>query len=119
MRTYEVELEGTYPLLMHWDNIEWADAMTKWKDTAQNKKYSRAGDDRTPAFRWIGAVYHDGEHVVAPSDNVSRCLLDGGAMVPVPGGRGGKTFKAQTQSGMRIQDPFCELKCNGKVIEWR
>lgn len=116
---YRVRLVGITPLLMHWDNIEWADAMDKWKASAANKKESKAGDDRTPAYRWIGCLYHDGHNVSMFSDNVSRCVLDAAAMVPVPGARGNKTFKAQTQSGMRIDDPFISFRVNGNPIPWK
>lgn len=74
--------------------------MDEWRTSAANKKASKAGDDRSPAWRWIGSLYQDGEHIIIPSDNVMRCLMEAGAMVPVPGGRGNKTFKSQTQSGI-------------------
>lgn len=99
-RTYEIVINGKSPLIMHHDNIVWADDMDAWKANPANKKISRAGDDRTPAWRWIGALYHDGEHVTMQVDNIMRCLMEGGAMVPVPGAKGNKTFKSQTQSGI-------------------
>lgn len=120
LRTYAVELEGLTPLLMHWDNIEWADEMDAWKADPHNKKSSKAGDDRSPAFRWIGSVYHDGEVVCVASDNLSRCFMEGGVMVPVPGGRSGKTFKAQTQSGMKVDEMHVPLRINGGgTIPWK
>ena len=100
MRTSTITITGTTPLVMHADNIDWADEMAAWKDRKENKTKSKAGDDRTPAFRWIGALYHDGEHVCLPAENFMRCLMEAGAQVPVPGGRSGKTFKSQTQSGI-------------------
>lgn len=109
MRTYEVTITGKTPLLMHWDNIEWADAMAAWKDDPKNRKTSKAGDDRTPAWRWMGSTYHDDDFVSIPSDNLMRCMMEGGAMVPVPGGKMGKTFKAQTQSGMMVNEPYWRL----------
>jgi len=100
---YDVTITGKVPLLMHADNIDWADEMDAWKSDPANKKWSKAGDDRTPAFRWLGALYHDGEHVAMPNDNLMRAFMEGGAMVPIPGGKNGKTFKAQTQSGMFVE----------------
>lgn len=91
MRTYRVTITGTFPLLMHADNIEWADEMEAWKNDPASKKKSKAGDDRSPAHRWIGSVYHDGKVVGIPNDNLMRALMEGGAMVPVPGGKNGKT----------------------------
>src|SRR5690606_31225901 len=89
MRTYQVTITGKTPLLMHWDNIEWADRMAAWKDDPKNQKLSKAGEDRTPAWRWIGSMYHDDDKVSMPSDNLMRCFMEGGAMVPVPGGKSG------------------------------
>jgi len=109
MRRYHVTLTGLTPLLMHWDNIDWADLLDAWKADPANKNASKAGDDRTPAWRWIGYTYHDGQHVAIPSDNLMTCLREGGAMVPVPGGKGGKTFKTQTQTGITTGEPAWKL----------
>lgn len=118
MRTYNVTLTGKTPLLMHADNIEWADYMDEWKSEPANKKTGKAGDDRSPAWRWLGCVYHDGNVVGVPAANIMRCLMEGGAMVPVPGAKMGKTFKAQTQSGMMCVEPLWPLHVNGSPVEW-
>jgi hypothetical protein len=104
--------------LMHYDNIEWADFMDAWKSDPNNKKASKAGDDRSPAWRWLGCIYHDGSRVVMPQANIMRSIMEGGAMVPVPGGKMGKTFKAQTQSGMMSVEPFWPLLVGGHEIAW-
>lgn len=119
MRNYRITLSGMTPLLMHADNIEWADKMDAWKNDGSNKKNSKAGDDRSPAWRWIGACYHDGQRLCIPQDNIMRCLMEAGAMVPVPGGKSGKTFKSQTQSGMMSGEPFWPLLVNGREIAWK
>lgn len=116
MRRYEVTITGNTPLLMHWDNIEWADQMEAWKNDPSNKKGSKAGDDRSPAWRWIGSMYHDGANAAVPSDNLMRCLMEGGAMVPVPGGKNGKTFKSQSQSGMMVNEPFWAVSIDGRTV---
>lgn len=116
METYNVVITGKTPLLMHHDNIEWADFMDEWKN--ENKKTSKAGDDRTPAWRWIGCTYHDGKVLGVPSANIMRCLMEGGAQVPVPGGKMGKTFKAQTQSGMMCVESLWPLAVRGQTIAW-
>ena len=103
MKTYQIDIVGTNPLLLHADDVDWADKMTEWAADPMNKKSSKAGDDRTPAWRWVGYAYHDGEHLTMPTDNLMKSLMQAGAMVPVPGG-GKKTFKAQTQSGMYCPD---------------
>ena len=43
MKTYHVVLTGKSPLLMHWDNIEGADALRAWRETPEHKKLSVAG----------------------------------------------------------------------------
>jgi hypothetical protein len=118
MRTYKITITGKTPLLMHYDNIEWADFMDAWKTDPTNKKTSKAGDDRSPAWRWLGCVYHDGSRVVMPQANIMRSIMEGGAMVPVPGGKMGKTFKSQTQSGMMSVEPFWPLLVGGNEIAW-
>jgi len=118
MRTYDVTITGKTPLLMHYDNIEWADFMEAWKDDPANKKLSKPGDDRTPAWRWLGCTYHDGGALVVPQTNIMKSLMEGGAMVPVPGGKSGKTFKSQTQSGMMSVEPAWPLLINGQTIRW-
>lgn len=117
MRKYEVTITGKTPLLMHWDNVDWADEMARWSADPKNKKVSKAGDDRSPAFRWIGYTYNNGEYVCMPSENIMRSIMEGGAMVPVPGGKSGKTFKAQTQSGIVCLDSDWKLIVGGKPIE--
>ncbi|MBT3042230.1 MAG: hypothetical protein KME67_05150 [Candidatus Thiodiazotropha sp. (ex Codakia orbicularis)] len=117
MKEYQVTLTGKTPLLMHQDNIEWADFMSEWINNPENKKASKAGDDRTPAWRWIGAAYHDGNLLGLPQGNIMRSLMEGGAMVPT--GKGNKTFKAQTQSGMMSVNPFWHLTTkNNSHIQW-
>jgi hypothetical protein len=116
MRSYTVTLTGKMPMLHHADNIEWSDSMDAWKNDPSNKKGSKAGDDRSPAFRWLGSLYHNGQVVAIPNDNLMRCFMEGGAMVPVPGGRSGKTFKAQTQSGMLVDGTHWPLLIDGQPV---
>lgn len=117
MQTFHITITGTQPLLMHADDIDWADEMERWKLDKDNKKSSKAGDDRTPAHRWIGSLYrNEAGEVILPTENVMRCLMEGGAMVLVPGGRMGKTFKAQSQSGIMPRALGWPLLVNGKPI---
>lgn len=102
MDTYKVTLTGTQPLLLHHDDIEWADKMSEWVMDADNKKNSKAGDDRTPAFKWIGCLYRDEEgRLIMPTENIMRCIMEAGKTVPT--GKGMATFKSQTQSGIMPQ----------------
>jgi hypothetical protein len=117
MITYDTTLTGDTELLLHHDNIDWADFMDEWKNDPGNKKASKAGDDRTPPWRWLGCLYHDGEHVAMPQANIMRCIMEGGGMVPT-GGKNGKTFKSQTQSGMMCGESFWRLTVKGKQIPY-
>ena len=120
MKTYQITITGTQPLLMHADDIEWADVMEKWRGDKNNKKVSKAGDDRTPAFRWIGSMYrNEGGEIVIPTENIMRALMEGGALVPVPGGRSGKTFKSQSQSGIMPRETGWRLLLGGQKIDAR
>lgn len=116
MKTYTITITGLSDLLFHADNIGWSEQMKRWRETPANKAKSVAGDDRSPACTWIGSLYHDGTHVAIPSDNLMRCLMEGGAQVPVPGAKHGKTFKAQTQSGMLVVEEYWPLLVRGKLV---
>lgn len=113
MQTYKATFTGISPLLMHNDNIEFADALSEWRKKPANKKAGVPGDDRSPAFSWLGNLYeHDGK-VVVPADNISRAIMEGGASVTVSGK---KTFKAQTQSGMVVVESGWPVTVDGKTI---
>lgn len=111
MLNVKVTIKGLTPLLMHADNIEWADMMEEWRKDPSNKAMSKAGDDRTPPFRWIGSLNTDGQIVTIPSEYIMRCLMEGGAQVPT--GKGKKTFKAQSQSGLLCPEFHWPLHING------
>jgi hypothetical protein len=117
IRNVNVELTSKAPMLMHADNIEWADAMEEWKNEPSNKAASKAGDDRTPPWRWIGCLNSDdpdkGE-VTVPSEYIMRCIMDGAAQVPTGKGKG--TFKALSQSGIISQDFHWKFRVGGKAI---
>lgn len=117
METAKVTLTGKMPLLMHADSIEWADSMEEWKNNPDNKAKSKAGDDRTPTWRWIGCLNYDdpkGGVVTIPSEYIMRSIMGGAADVPT--GKGKKTFKAQSQSGLLCSDFHWPLLVNGKTI---
>ena len=114
MLTYQVTLTGKTPLLHHADDVEWSDRMDAWKNDPEHKAKSKPGDDRTPPFRWVGHAYHDGDQFVVPSDNIMKCLMEGGAGTLT--GQGKKTFKAQTQSGCIPGEMYWPLLVHGKTV---
>jgi len=115
IRHYDVTITGTTPLLLHADNIAWSDSLRKWREDPTIKKTQVRGDDRSPAWTWIGNIYSDNTNLVMPADNISRCVMEGATMVAVPGGKSGKTFKAQSQSGMMIVGDW-PLYISGKSV---
>jgi hypothetical protein len=120
MNRARIELTGTMPLLMHADNIDWADKMEDWKKDPANKATSKAGDDRTPPWRWMGCLNYDDPKtgvVTIPSEYIMRSIMGGAAEVPT--GKGKKTFKAQSQSGLLCTDFFWPLKVSGKTISMK
>ena len=93
-------IEGTMPLLMHWDNIEGGDELKAWRQAPENKNVSVAGDDRSPAWSWHIYCYNDGQHITMPQDNVMGALMYGGAQLIL---KKNKTFKELSQSGILIE----------------
>jgi hypothetical protein len=99
---------------MHCDNVDWSEQMKKWEKDPTMKKESTAGDDRSPAWRWIGSVYHDSGKVCLPSDNLMTMLREGGAKCPT--GKKGGSFKRQTQSGLVVdQAAWALITAKGDV----
>ena len=115
-KKYHVVLTAKTPLLMHKDNIEFTENVTKWRKDPQNKRISVAGDDRSPAWTWIGycyasAVYHK---LILHSDNIMTMLREAGAKMPT--GKGKATFKSITQCGFQLCDEGFNFYNNGNEI---
>ena len=113
MERYQIILEGETPLLMHRDNIQFSERVRAWQQ--ENRSLSVAGDDRTPAWSWIGSLYDDGEYVGMNADNMMTMLREGGAKVPT--GAKNETYKRQTQSGIVLEEICPPLLVNGKRLE--
>jgi len=114
MNRYHIELEGTTPLLMHSDNLGFKEKISAWQKDPANKANSVAGDDRSPAWTWIGCLYHDGRNVGMASDNLMTMLREGGAKVLT--GKGKETYKKQTQSGIMLDAQQFDLFVQGERI---
>jgi len=111
MRAYDVALEGITPLLMHRDNLEFKAIVEKWQRDPANRDLSVPGDDRSPAWGWIGSLYEDGKRVAIPTDAIMASLGGAGCEVRAP--RGKRSLKAETQSGMAFMEPFLSFTTNG------
>ena len=117
MRQAQIELTSRMPILLHADNIEFADTMEEWKTDPANKAMSKPGDDRTPPWRWIGCLNYDDPDngkVTIPSEYVMRSMMDGAAQVLT--GKGMKTFKSQSQSGIISTDFHWKFFNGGKPV---
>ena len=114
---YRITLEGQSPLLMHRDNLLWGERVKEWSKDPATKKFSVPGDDRTPAWSWLGYIYHDNAHLVIDSDNIMSMLRDGGKKCPAPVGRG--SMKVQTQAGIICNELYWELKLkDGELVAY-
>lgn len=116
MQTYQVRVIGESPLLMHADDLQWRGELERWLADPENKRSSKAGDDRTPAWKWLGYCYHDAAHVGIPADNIMTGLREGGAKVPT--GKRGATFKRQSQSGLVVNELLWPLVTPRGVVPW-
>jgi hypothetical protein len=113
MKRYQIELTGNTPLLMHQDNVSFGERVRAWQKDPANKGLSVAGDDRSPAWVWIGYAYHDGRNFGMPSDNLMTMLREGGAKVNK---KGKETFKKYTQSGVMLDQQQFDLLIDGKLV---
>lgn len=84
---------------MHADDLRWRGELDRWL-LQPNNRSGKPGDDRAPAWRWLGYCYQDGNYLGIPSDNLMTTLREGGAKVPT--GKKGQTYKRQSQSGIII-----------------
>ena len=114
---FEFTLTGTTAMLMHFDDVEWADLIDAWRLDPENtkKKGEKSGDDRRPARTWIGYCYHDSNNLVIPGANLTSCFRKAGARVPM--GRQ-KTLKELAVSGIFIEDEFLSFFNNGKPVAY-
>lgn len=120
MLTARVELTGQSGILIHADNIDWADQMKEWSDDPANKANSKAGDDRTPPWRWLGCLNFDDAAngiVTMPSEYIMSCIMGGAAQVPT--GKGKTTFKSLSQSGLLCSDFHWPLLVQGKELSMK
>lgn len=114
MTMYKVTLTGMTDLILNRVNIPWADYMKEWVKNPENKKVSVAGDDRTPAWRWMGCLTHDYKRVVIEADYLMSVLRGGGQKTPT-GVKNG-SFKVISQAGIMVNQANWPLLVEGKEI---
>jgi hypothetical protein len=113
MKQYKVKLNGLTPLLMHQDNLAFSEKVKKWQKDPANKELSIAGDDRSPAWTWLGYCYHNNRVLGLPSDNLMTMLREGGCKVV---NKGKETYKKQTQAGILIDQEQWDLYLGEKTV---
>lgn len=116
MKRYKITLTGERDLLLHHDNIDFSERVKKWQKDPANRAKSVAGDDRSPAWSWIGYLYHDKKQLVIPADNLMTVLREGAKRVST--GKRGGTFKSQSQSSILINEEWWPLLINGISVPW-
>lgn len=116
MKRYKITLTGERDLLLHHDNIDFSERVKKWQKDPGNRSKSVAGDDRSPAWSWIGYLYHDKKQLVIPADNLMTVLREGAKRVST--GKRGGTFKSQSQSSILINEESWPLLVNGISVPW-
>ena len=114
-KRYEVTLTGVTPLLMHADNITFGERTKAWQKDPANKKNSTAGDDRTPAWLWLGYCYKADGLLVVDADNLMAMLRDAGKKCPAAKGKG--SLKAATQSGIVVDQIGWPVVVGGHTVD--
>ena len=115
-RRYAVRFTGTTSLLMHHDNLDWQDVIKEWLTEPANKPKLVRGDERCPAWTWIGHLYEDEGLIVIPSDNIMTTIREGGKKCPT--GKGKETFMRASQTGITVMELSWPLLVNGKEIPY-
>lgn len=110
---YEFQLTGVSSLLMCQDNLDFAEKLKAWREDPDNRGLSKAGDDRTPPWTWIGATYLSEDHVALPTDNLAVAIRQAATKLIM---KGKKTFKEDSVSGLWFKDEFLPIVVNGKTI---
>jgi len=117
MTQYRVTLNSISPLIMHQDNLPFAEAVGEWlTDPANKMQKGKGGDDRRPAWTWLGYVYHDEQRLTIPADNLMTCIREGATKVLT--GKGKETFKRASQSGLMLDDFHWPLTIYDREIPW-
>lgn len=109
-RTYRFELVGQSDLLMHRDDVTASDELTAVRNEMKKEDRVR-GDDRSPAWTWQTYLYDDETHVAMDAANVMSSLRFGATRVQT--GKGNKTFKELSQSGIVPATEFFEFRPAG------
>lgn len=119
-RILTLTLSSKTELLMDRDNISFAEEIVAWTKDPANADAQRAGDDRAPAWGWLGRLHYGSDgYVGIPESMLAPCIRGAGAMIPHPTAKGGKTLKEQSQSGLLFVSTHHPLFLLSDVPRWR
>lgn len=102
-RSTLVLLVGDNELIMDRDNITFGSQVTRWQKDPDNKDAQAPGDDRAPAWGWLGKLHYADtaeQWVGIPQDMLSACLRGAATGIPHPSAKGRKTLKEVSQAGI-------------------
>lgn len=99
---------GITPLLLDVDDVEWADTVKAWQKNKDNKAKSVAGDDRSPAWKWLGALPRDGTSVAIGSETLFSCFRLAGQKIPT--GKGTASFKSSVAAFLDFDSEHYPLR---------
>jgi hypothetical protein len=106
-RSFLVTLIGENELLMDRDNIDFSAKIAKWQKDPSNKNAQAPGDDRAPAWGWLGKLHYAGfethEWVGIPNGMMATCLRDAATQIAHPTVRGKKSLKEASQAGILLR----------------
>lgn len=115
-----VTIEGQTDLLMHADRVTWADMIKAWLAVPANAKASGVkGDDRSPAFTWVGYMWterEDGGNVVIPAEVMLAALSSAGAGLKSNTSRFAKSLKSEACSSIVVRND-APLLVAGKPVD--
>jgi len=111
-KEYRVTITGASPLIVHQDDVMWADQVNAVRSAIKEKDKANfaAGDDRCPPDGWKGLLYSDGQHVAMSADNLRASIRKAAAKIEL---KGKETFMRLSQSGILFVEPFYPLLING------
>ena len=101
---------------MNNDNLAWKERVKAWQIDPANKSKSVKGDDRSPAWTWIGCLYKANDLIVVESDAIMAMLRDAGQKCPT--GKGRASYKAITQSGILVDQIGWPVETSKGFIKW-
>lgn len=110
---HDFTIVGETPLLIHADDVEMSDRIKQWQQDPENRNQSVPGDDRSPPWTWQTRLYHNGECLTVPVDNLSSALLEAGKTMIL---KRSTTYKELSQVGLFFHVDEMPIFTNGNTV---